>query len=82
LGSYVLQWRWDNEQTPQVWTTCADIEVVKKATTVNNTALTVNNTALTVNNTASSAATTRHGSSGTMSAAVALSAVLAAMLMF
>lgn len=89
LGSYVLQWRWDNEQTPQVWTTCADIEVVKKATTVNNTALTdnntaltVNNTALTVNNTASSAAATRHGSSGMMSAAVALSAVLAAMLMF
>jgi len=27
-GGYVLQWRWDNEQTPQIWTTCADIEVV------------------------------------------------------
>jgi len=26
-GHYILQWRWDNEQTPQVWTTCADIEV-------------------------------------------------------
>ena len=76
LGSYVLQWRWDNEQTPQVWTTCADIEVVKNATT------TVDNTALTVNNTASSAAATRHGSSSMMSAAAALSAVLAAMLMF
>jgi hypothetical protein len=30
LGSYVLQWRWDNEQTPQVWTTCADVQVVEK----------------------------------------------------
>ena len=30
LGSYVLQWRWDNEQTPQVWTTCADINVVAR----------------------------------------------------
>jgi len=29
-GDYVLQWRWDNEQTPQVWTTCADIKVVEK----------------------------------------------------
>ena len=27
-GKYVLQWRWDNEQTPQVWTTCADVEVL------------------------------------------------------
>ena len=27
-GDYVLQWRWDNEQTPQVWTTCADVEVL------------------------------------------------------
>merc|ERR1712207_140806 len=27
-GEYILQWRWDNEQTPQIWTTCADIEVV------------------------------------------------------
>jgi len=27
LGDYILQWRWDNEQTPQVWTTCADILV-------------------------------------------------------
>ena len=26
-GEYILQWRWDNEQTPQVWTTCADIVV-------------------------------------------------------
>jgi hypothetical protein len=27
-GKYVLQWRWDNEQTPQIWTTCSHIEVV------------------------------------------------------
>jgi hypothetical protein len=60
LGSYVLQWRWDNEQTPQVWTTCADIAVVKKAKTF-------------------SAAAARHGSSNTVSAAVALSAVFVAM---
>jgi len=26
-GDYIMQWRWDNEQTPQVWTTCADIMV-------------------------------------------------------
>lgn len=26
-GDYILQWRWDNEQTPQIWTTCADIRV-------------------------------------------------------
>merc|ERR1712187_187815 len=28
-GEYILQWRWDNEQTPQIWTTCADISVVE-----------------------------------------------------
>ena len=28
-GDYVLQWRWDNEQTPQIWTSCADIKVCK-----------------------------------------------------
>lgn len=27
VGKYVLQWRWDNEQTPQIWTTCSDITV-------------------------------------------------------
>jgi len=27
-GDYVLSWRWDCEQTPQVWNTCADIHVV------------------------------------------------------
>ncbi|XRB05342.1 chitin-binding type-4 domain-containing protein [Pycnococcus provasolii] len=30
-GEYILQWRWDNEQTPQIWTTCADIKVVAPA---------------------------------------------------
>jgi hypothetical protein len=24
---YVLSWRWDCEQTPQIWTTCADITI-------------------------------------------------------
>ena len=27
-GDYILQWRWDNEQTPQIWTTCADLLVI------------------------------------------------------
>lgn len=27
-GSYALSWRWDCEQTPQVWNSCADITVV------------------------------------------------------
>uniref|UniRef100_A0A7S4JER8 Chitin-binding type-4 domain-containing protein n=1 Tax=Odontella aurita TaxID=265563 RepID=A0A7S4JER8_9STRA len=26
-GNYIFQWRWDNEQTPQIWTTCADVTV-------------------------------------------------------
>lgn len=26
-GDYVLSWRWDTEQTPQVWANCADITV-------------------------------------------------------
>lgn len=29
LGKYVLSWRWDNENQEQVWTNCADIEVVE-----------------------------------------------------
>ena len=28
-GQYLLQWRWDNDQTPQIWTTCADITVIE-----------------------------------------------------
>ena len=27
-GNYVLSWRWDCEQTDQIWSTCADITVV------------------------------------------------------
>ena len=28
-GRYVLSWRWDAEQTAQVWTNCAVIEIVQ-----------------------------------------------------
>lgn len=27
LGDYVLSFRWDCEQTPQIWTQCADVEI-------------------------------------------------------
>ena len=27
-GDYVLSFRWDCEQTPQVWNTCADVKIV------------------------------------------------------
>ena len=27
-GEYVLGWRWDSEQTTQVWGACADITIV------------------------------------------------------
>ena len=27
-GKYVLQWRWDCEETAQIWSSCADITVV------------------------------------------------------
>jgi len=27
-GSYLLSWRWDCEEADQVWTSCADIEIV------------------------------------------------------
>ena len=27
-GEYILSWRWDCEETPQVWNSCADITVV------------------------------------------------------
>lgn len=27
-GSYVISWRWDCEQTPQVWSACGDVMVV------------------------------------------------------
>ena len=26
-GNYILSFRWDCEQTPQVWSACADIEI-------------------------------------------------------
>ena len=27
-GDYVLRWRWDTEQNPQIWTHCADVTIV------------------------------------------------------
>jgi hypothetical protein len=30
-GNYVLSWRWDCEQSPQVWNSCADIEISAQA---------------------------------------------------
>lgn len=30
-GQYVLGWRWDCEEADQVWTSCADIEIVDEA---------------------------------------------------
>jgi hypothetical protein len=33
-GKYVVSWRWDSEQTWQVWNTCADVHVVSPASTV------------------------------------------------
>jgi hypothetical protein len=29
-GDYVLSWRWDCEQTPQIWASCADVVIVGK----------------------------------------------------
>jgi len=31
-GEWVIQWRWDSEQTPQVWNSCGDVTVVANAT--------------------------------------------------
>ena len=28
-GEYVLGWRWDCEQTPQVWSSCSDVSIRK-----------------------------------------------------
>merc|ERR1712070_457956 len=28
-GEYLLSWRWDCEQSPQIWQQCADIRLVK-----------------------------------------------------
>ena len=30
-GAYVLSWRWDCEQSAQVWQNCADVEIVARA---------------------------------------------------
>ena len=27
-GDYVLRWRWDTEQNPQIWSHCADVRIV------------------------------------------------------
>ena len=27
-GDYLLSWRWDAEQSPQIWQNCADISIV------------------------------------------------------
>ena len=29
-GDYVLGWRWDCEQTPQVWSSCSDVTIRKQ----------------------------------------------------
>lgn len=34
VGDYILSFRWDVEQTPQVWTQCADIKITNNETTV------------------------------------------------
>jgi hypothetical protein len=31
-GAYVLSWRWDAEQTEQVWAQCGDVEIVSETT--------------------------------------------------
>jgi len=33
-GDYVLQWRWDCEESLQVWASCADIKIVASPTSV------------------------------------------------
>lgn len=30
-GDYLLSWRWDAEQSPQIWQNCADISLVPQA---------------------------------------------------
>lgn len=27
-GDYLLSWRWDCEQSPQVWQNCADVKII------------------------------------------------------
>merc|ERR1719487_35764 len=33
-GHYVLSWRWDSEQTPQVWNSCSDIYISKSSISI------------------------------------------------
>merc|ERR1712196_524620 len=33
-GEYLLSWRWDCEQSPQIWQQCADIRLVKQSVEV------------------------------------------------
>lgn len=33
-GDYVLSWRWDAEETHQIWTGCSDVAIVKPGTTL------------------------------------------------
>jgi hypothetical protein len=28
VGDYLLSWRWDSEQSPQIWQNCADVRIV------------------------------------------------------
>jgi len=37
-GRYLLSWRWDCEQSPQIWQNCADIEVVKPSSVASSAA--------------------------------------------
>ena len=30
-GDYVLGWRWDSEETAQVWSNCADVRIAAAA---------------------------------------------------
>jgi len=36
-GRYVLSWRWDAEQTPQVWSNCALVDIVNESKNKNKT---------------------------------------------
>ena len=36
-GRYVLSWRLDCEETAQVWSSCADVNIVPKRLTVEET---------------------------------------------
>ena len=29
-GDFVLRWRWDTEQNPQIWTHCADVSIIAR----------------------------------------------------